>query len=158
MIGRIDKNPQLNIYQIPLVQFINQKHKLCVLTKKIDWDSIEQEFRDYFKNTGRPAIPIKKIVGLILLKYAFNESDESAIERWMENPYWQYFCGEVNFQKKQPFNPNEFYRFRKRIGKEGKEKLINLAIQLFGKQINRKKISIEDTKQKKTILQKIINL
>ncbi len=95
---------------------------------------------------------------MILLKYAFNESDESAIERWIENPYWQYFCGEVNFQKKQPFSYNEFYRFRKRIGKEGKDKLINLAIQLFGKQVNKRKILIEDTRPKKNILQKIINL
>ncbi len=60
MIGRIDKNPQLNMYQVPLVQFINKKHKLCILTNKIDWDSIEQEFKNYFKNIGRPSIPIKK--------------------------------------------------------------------------------------------------
>ena len=157
MIGRIGKNPQLNLYQVPLVQLINLKHKLCNISNKINWESIEKEFSDLYKNTGRPSVPIRKIVGLILLKYAYHESDESAIGRWIENPYWQYFCGEVNFQKKQPFSIGEFYRFRKRIGETGKEKLLKLAIELFGKQVSRKKMPIADSEQK-NIFQKIVNL
>ena len=40
MVGKIDKNPQLNIFEIPLKSFINMKHELCILAAEIDWDSI----------------------------------------------------------------------------------------------------------------------
>jgi len=33
------------------------------------------------------------MVGLQYLKYTFNESDESVVDCWVENPYRQYFCG-----------------------------------------------------------------
>ncbi|EOG6907627.1 transposase [Flavobacterium psychrophilum] len=39
-------------------------------------------------------MPIKKTAGLLMLKGMFNESDESVVERWIENAYWQYFTGE----------------------------------------------------------------
>jgi transposase, IS5 family len=59
------------------------------------------------------------MIGSILLKQVYNQSDENFVERWIENPYWQYFCVEHTFQKQQQFEPSKFSHFRKRIGKEG---------------------------------------
>ena len=153
MIGKTDKEPQLNIFKIPLNQFIDLNHELCLLSKKIDWDKVEEDFSEYYcQDNGRPSIPIRKIIGVILLKRVYNQSDESVVERWMENPYWQYFCGETYFQHKQPFDPTELIKFRQRIGKAGAEKILSLTIHLFNKkEVEEKEVLIDTTVQEKNI-------
>jgi len=151
MVGKIDKNHQLNFFETPLKTFINLKHELCILASEIDWDSVEKDFSVYYKNFGRPSIPIRKIVGLVLLRQIYNLSDEAIIDRWIENPYWQYFCGEQVFQKQKPMDPTEFVHFRKRIGKDGAEKLLKLSIKLFGKEAIETEVLIDSTVQEKNI-------
>lgn len=153
MIGKTDKQPQLNIFKIPLTQFIDLNHELVLLSKKIDWDKVEEDFSEYYcLDNGRPSIPIRKIVGVILLKRGYNQSDESVVERCMENPYWQYFCGETYFQHKQPFDPTELIKFRQRIGETGAEKILSLTIHLFDKkEIEEKEALFDTTVQEKNI-------
>ena len=87
MIGKTDKTPQLSMYQVPLVQFINKEHELCQLAEKINWDELEQDLSVFYcLDNGRPSIPIRKISGVILLKRMFKESDESVVNRWKKNP------------------------------------------------------------------------
>jgi transposase, IS5 family len=59
----------------------------------------------YSEGKGHPAKPIRLRVDLHSLKHAFNESDESVVERWGENPYWQFFCGFQYFQHQFPLDP-----------------------------------------------------
>lgn len=153
MVGKIEKNPQLEIFKTPLAQFIQKDHKLCLLSAKIDWDSLEKDLSVYYTlDNGRPSIPIRKVAGVLLLKRIFNESDESAIERWKENPYWQYFCGEVHFQHEPPFDPTELIKFRKRIGEEGAERILATSINLFEKkEIEEKAVLVDTTVQQKNI-------
>ncbi len=92
MVGKIDQTPQLDMFQVPLVHFIFESHELCLLSKRIDWESIDQSLSIYYcADNGRPSIPIRKIAGVILLRRMFNLSDERTIAQWSENPYWQYF-------------------------------------------------------------------
>jgi len=151
MVGKIDKSPQLNIFEIPLKSFINLKHELCILSSEIDWEHVEEDFSVYYKSIGRPSIPIRKIVGLTLLRQIYNLSAEAIIDRWIENPYWQYFCGEHVFQKDKPMDPTEFVHFRKRIGEEGTEKLLKLSVKLFGNEANETEVLIDSTVQEKNI-------
>lgn len=151
MIGKTSKTPQLNIFEVPLSNFINLQHELVILSKKINWEEIEKYYEKYYSEIGRPSVPIRKMLGLILLKQVYNESDENVVARWIENPYWQYFCGEVNFQKQEPFDPSEFVHFRKRIGEEGAEKLLQLSIHLYGKEVNVKEVLADTTVQEKNI-------
>lgn len=153
MVGKIDKTPQLNIFKVPLVRFIRETHELCLLAKKIDWDLVEKDFMEYYcLDNGRPSIPIRKVVGVILLRRMFNLSDESVVDNWRENPYWQYFCGEVNFQHEAPFDPTELIKFRQRIGESGAEKLLKLSIDLFErKEVEEKVVLIDTTVQEKNI-------
>jgi len=151
MVGKQDNTPQLSIFDTPLEKFINLKHELCVLSKQIDWDKVESEFTVYYSDFGRPSIPIRRIVGLLLLKHIYNLSDEAIIDRWIENPYWQYFSGEKIFQTQKPFDPTEFIHFRKRIGKEGAEKLLKVSVQLFGQEAQEKEVLIDSTVQEKNI-------
>lgn len=153
MIGKRDTSPQTNFFQTPLIQFINKEHELYILANQIDWLSVEKDFAGYYcPDNGRPSIPIRKIVGVLLLKSIYNHSDESVVDRWKENPYWQYFCGESFFQHEPPFDPTELIKFRKRIGEEGAEKLLKLSVNLFSsKEIQEKEVCIDTTVQEKNI-------
>ena len=153
MIGKTDKTPQLNMYQVPLVQFINKEHELYQLAERINKDELEQDLSVYYCiDNGRLSIPIRKIVGVILLKRMFNESDESVVDRWKENPYWQHLCGEVNFQHHWPFDPTELIKFRQRLGEKGMERILKLSIDLYErKEIQEKKVLVDSTVQEKNI-------
>lgn len=153
MIGKTDKSPQLHMYQVPLVQFIDKEHELCQLAEKINWDELEKDLSVYYcPDNGRPSIPIRKITGVVLLKRMFKESDESVVDRWKENPYWQYFCGEVHFQHHWPFDPTELIKFRQRLGEEGMERILKLSIDLFEKrEIQEKQVLVDSTVQEKNI-------
>ena len=152
MIGKTEENPQLNMYQIPLVNVINMQHELVLLAQSIDWKSVEADFAPYYSDMGRPAVPVRKMVGCMLLKQMYNLSDEAFVDRWVENIYWQYFCGETYFQFKKPFDPSDFVHFRKRLGSDGAEKLLKLSVSLFEKkQVEEKEVLIDTTVQEKNI-------
>ena len=153
MIGKTDKSPQLHMYQVPIIQFINKEHELYQLSERINWVEIEQDLTEYYcVDNGRPSIPIRKIVGVVLLKRMFNESDESVVDRWKENPYWQHFCGEVNFQHNWPFDPTELIKFRHRMGEKGMERILKISIDLFEKkEVQEKQVLVDSTVQEKNI-------
>ena len=153
MIKKIDKTPQLEMFKIPLEHFIKKSHVLVALSQKIDWDTMEENLSKYYcLDNGRPGIPIRTIAGILILKRMFDESDESVLDRWVENPYWQYFCGEVYFQYDLPFDRTELIKFRKRIGEKGAEEILKMSIHLFPKKdIYEKEVLIDTTVQEKNI-------
>jgi IS5 family transposase len=154
MLKKLTENPQLEMFKTILTSFIHPDHKLCLLAKEIDWASLENEFAPLYGTTGRPSIPIRTIVGLILLKQMYNLGDETVVDRYLENPYWQHFCGEIYFQYKLPFDPSDFVHFRKRIGEDGMKKIFKQSIDLFGEDtIHRevKEVRIDTTVQEKNI-------
>ena len=109
----------MTIFEVALESFIDMNHELVLLSKQIDWDAVESEFAQYYcVDNGRPSVPIRKMVGMMLLKNIYNLSDEGVVARWMENPYMQYFTGEKVFQKRPPMNPIDMTKFRKRAGIE----------------------------------------
>jgi len=74
------------------------------------------------------------------------------LSHWVENPYWQYFCGETYFQNEKPFDPSEFVHFRKRVGESGAQKLLKLSISLFEpKEINEKEVLVDTIVQEKNV-------
>ena len=116
MKGKLPKVDQSDLFRSRLSSIISTNHELCQLAHEIDWAWLDEEFDKYCSKEGRPSIPVRKMVGLLLLKQMYNESDESVIDRWIENPYWQYFTGETYFQHKKPFDPSGFVHFRHRVG------------------------------------------
>ena len=97
MLKKFPKQPQLEIFKTMLTSFIHPEHELCLLATKIDLDSLENEFDPLYGTVGRPSVPIRTIVGLLLLKKMYNLGDETVVQRYIENPYWQHFCGEIYF-------------------------------------------------------------
>lgn len=76
------------------------------------------------------AAPATRMVGLLILKHVRNVSDESVVEQWQENIYYQYFCGEQSIQTSAPCTPTELVEFRKRIGEEGVELILKESIRV----------------------------
>ena len=154
MLKKLPVQPQLEMFKTVLTSFINPQHELCLLAKEIDWDTLEKEFAPLYGSTGRPSIPIRTIVGLLLLKQIYNLGDETVMERYIENPYWQHFCGEIYFQYKYPFDPSDFVHFRKRIGDKGLKNIFSQSIKLFGDENVRrevKEVRVDTTVQEKNI-------
>jgi transposase, IS5 family len=46
---------------------------------------------------GQPPLPTRLVAGLLILKHMPDLSDEVLCARWLENPYYQFFCGELSF-------------------------------------------------------------
>jgi len=94
---------------------LNHKHPLFISAYKIDWELFEKAFPPlYCSDNGRPAKPIRLMVGLLILKHVRNLSDESVVEQWCENIYYQYFCGRQEFLPVEPCAASELVHFRHR--------------------------------------------
>lgn len=114
-----------------LDDLLNQQHPLYKLSHKIDWKRFEEAFSPlYCQDNGRPGKPIRLMCGLLILKHLRNISDESVVEQWSENAYFQYFCGMQEFTPSFPCNASELVHFRKRIGEKGIELILAESIRV----------------------------
>lgn len=134
MLGKSANQSQKNLFSPLLTEFIDPTHELVLLANKIDWTGLEQDFSVYYSKTGQPAMPVRFMVGCLLLKNLYNLGDETLAKAWIMNPYMQYFCGMAHFQHHFPCDPSDFVHFRKRIGEEGIEKIFQHSVAIHGKQ------------------------
>lgn len=152
MLGKLPPfTDQADLFRFRLTSIINMHHPLVHLADQIDWSGIEMDLSHLYSDEGRPSIPIRSIASLLILKHMFSESDESVIDRWIENPYWQYFSGEQYFQNEQPFDPSEFVHFRKRIGEQGLESVLSYTVRLHQHAEIEKEVQVDTTVQEKNI-------
>jgi len=110
---------QRDLLQARLDQILDMNHALVKLAWSIDWRFLEERLGEvYDDDPGRPPLPTRLMAGLAILKSMHNLSDESLCERWLENPYYQLFCGEEFFQHRLPFDRSSMTRWRRRMGEE----------------------------------------
>lgn len=105
-----------DLFRARLDQIINLKHELVALADKIDWTWLDAQLADCFSEKGRPAEPVRFMIGMFLLKHTYGLSDEQVWERWVHDPYFQYFTGEEFFQHALPHERSGLSHWRKRIG------------------------------------------
>jgi len=146
-----------DLFRLELVNILDQRHELVRLAELIDWSVFDQEFGAQFESTtGRPALPTRLVTGLLYLKHTFALSDDEVVARWVENPYYQHFCGERYFQHEMPCDPSSLVRWRKRIGEAGVEWLLTETIEAAKrsgalKQSSLKTVVVDTTVQPKAI-------
>ena len=110
---------QNDLFKARLDQIVDMNHALAKLGRQIDWKFLEEAFGSvYSDGPGQPPLPTRLMAGLAILKHTFNVSDEGLCERWVENPYYQLFCGEEFFVHKLPFDRTSITRWRQRMGEE----------------------------------------
>jgi len=118
----------------------------------VQWEVFEKAFAPlYSADTGRPAKPIRLMVGLLMLKHIRNLSDEMVVEQWSENIYFQYFTGESSFASGFPCEASELVHFRKRIGESGAELILKESIRINGKDAEDPNVNVDTTVQEKNI-------
>src|SRR5690606_5331866 len=131
---------------------LSHKHPLYILANRVDWQLFETEFSPlYCQDNGRPAKPIRLMVGLLILKHIRNISDESIVEQWSENLYYQYFCGQQEFMATVPCEASELVHFRKRIGESGIELIFKESIRINGNDSDDPDVNADTTVQEKNI-------
>src|SRR3979409_371376 len=105
-----------DLFRARLDQIINLKHELVLLAGRIDWDWIDGEIAPLYSENGRPGIETRFMIGLLLLKHIYGLSDEGVCERWVHDPYFQFFTGEEFFQHAFPHERSDLSHWRKRLG------------------------------------------
>lgn len=128
MTGTSPNKSQRDIFRPLLTDFIDRDHELVVLADRIEWNYFEEAFAGLYSHTGQPAMPIRFMVGCLLLKRIYDYGDETLAKAWVMNPYMQYFCGEAYFQHTFPCDPSGFVHFRKRIGQDGVAKIFSYSV------------------------------
>ena len=147
MRGKSDESKQRDLFRPMLKDFIDLDHELVLLSDKIDWKYFENEFEEFYSPIGRPSMPVRLMVGCLLLKRIYNLGDETLAESWKMNPYMQYFCGYSHFEHRFPCDPSDFVHFRKRIGKEGAQKIFAYSVVLHGKDAQEHQVLSDTTVQ-----------
>ena len=122
-----------DLFRSRLDRIIDLTHALVKLSRAIDWRFLEAQFGSvYSDGPGCPPLPTRLMAGLALLKHMYDLSDEALCDRWIENPYFQFFCGEEFFQHRLPFDRSSLTRWRQRMGEAKLTALIqrNAAFQI----------------------------
>ncbi|MEY9591079.1 hypothetical protein ABIA06_003370 [Bradyrhizobium yuanmingense] len=123
-----------DLFRSRLDQIIDMKHPLVALGRTVDWRFLEERFGEvYTDDPGRPPLPTRLMAGLAILKHTYDLSDEVLCERWVENPYYQYFFGEEFFQHRLVFDRSSLTRWRNRMGEERLAALIQESLSVATK-------------------------
>lgn len=118
-------DPQRDLFRIELQYLVDRRHPLVQLADQIQWSEFDSVFAPLFcADNGRAACPVRLMVGLHYLKHTFDLSDEDTVAQWVENPYWQYFCGGKFFEHRLPIDPSSMSRWRGRLQEAGVETML----------------------------------
>ncbi len=145
-----------DLFRERLDAIIDLKHPLVRLAALVPWSDFDAAFGRFYKPVGRPAKATRLMVGLHYLKHTYDLSDEQTVARWVENPYWQYFCGFEFFQHALPIDPSLMTRWRKRIGPEEMEKVLKATVEMAlesgtVKPSSLERVTVDTTVQEKAI-------
>jgi IS5 family transposase len=150
MLSKKQNTSQLGFYST-FEEQLSRKHPLYILANKIEWKIFEEAFAALYSDEGRPAKPIRLMVSLLMLKHIRNISDESVVEQWFENIYYQYFSGEKSYACAMPCEASELVHFRNRIGEKGIELILKESIRVNGKDGQQPEGTTDTTVQEKNI-------
>lgn len=148
---------QADLFRLELANMINLRHPLAKLAEQVKWERFDEVFEPTFcADNGRAGCPTRLMVGLHYLKHLYDLGDEALLEQWVENPYWQYFCGMKHFQHEVPVHPSSLTRWRQRFGEAGAEKLLEETIRVgveTGKirACHLERVNVDTTVQEKNI-------
>jgi IS5 family transposase len=148
---------QNDLFKARLDQIVDMTHALAKLAQAVDWDFLEKSFGAVYADIpGRPPLPTRLMAGLAILKHMHNLSDEVLCACWVENPYYQLFCGEEFFRHKLTFDRSSLTRWRQRMGEEKLAALIQESLSVAtrtgaAKPSDFSKVIVDTTVQEKAI-------
>ena len=148
---------QSDLFRARLDQIVDLDHPVVKLAAAIDWRFLEEQFGAIYTDApGRPPLPTRLMAGLAIVKHMHDLSDEVLCERWVENPYYQLFCGEEFFCHQLPFDRSSLTRWRQRMGEDKLVALIQESLAVAtrmgaAKPADFRQVVIDTTVQEKAI-------
>jgi IS5 family transposase len=149
--------PTDDLFRSSLEAILDPGHELIRLAALIDWRRFDDTFgAHYHERKGRPGLPTRLMVGLHLLKHMKGLSDEETCAAWLENPYFQAFCGETHFQHRLALDRSSMTRWRQRIGAADLEAVLaeTIAVAVRTRAVSQRqleRITVDTTVQTKAI-------
>ena len=145
-----------DLFRLKLENIIDMKHPLVRLTGEMDWQYLDDSFAPLYADAGRPGVPTRFMAGLHILKHTYDLSDEEVCERWVENPYFQYFTGEEYFCHALPHDRSNMTNWRQRVGADELAKLVQESLRIAHKSgavrtKDLKRVTVDTTVQPKAI-------
>src|SRR5450432_4014131 len=156
-VARVDSGRN-DLFRSRLDQIVDMNHALAKLARQVDWGFLEKVFGAVYKDgPGHPPLPTRLMAGLAILKHTNNLSDERLCEAWVENPYYQLFCGEEFFRHELPFDRSSITRWRKRMGEDKLAALIQESLNIAtrtgaAKPADFTRIIVDTTVQEKAVM------
>lgn len=150
---------QGRLFETRLSDLLNPQNELFKLGEEINWDNLEEACSSVFIDQGlggQPPKPVRLMLGLLMLEHIHSYSDEEVVAKWVENPYWQFFCGYDFLQWKKPIDPTSLTRWRQRLGKDLLEKVLKETIQVALQTKTVKKQSLKKVISDTTVMEKNI--
>lgn len=151
---------QSRLFETRLTDLLNPKHQLLKLSKLIDWDSLEKQCSAIFIDNGlggQPPKSVRLIVGILMLQHIHKLSDEEVVEVWVENPYWQLFCGFDYLQWEMPIDPTCLIKWRHRLGEKMLKNILAQTVVVALKTKTVKKTSLQKTISDTTVMEKNVS-
>jgi len=136
---------QNSLFGTSFMQMLDSNDPLIVLADNFPWSKIESELSQYYTGKGRPPLPIRLMVGILLLKQLEDLSDDDIVIQFKRNPYYQYFCGYDEYLPKTPCHPTELVKFRNRIGKDGFDYIFKMSVEMHGDNAEEDEIIVDST-------------
>lgn len=149
--------PNGDLFRSSLEAIVDPEHELVRLAGLIDWKRFDDAFGPlYHEAKGRRGLPTRLMAGLHLLKHMKGLSDEETCAAWLENPYFQAFCGETHFQHRLSFDRSSMTRWRQRIGSADLEAVLaeTIAVAVKTKAVSQRqleRITVDTTVQTKAV-------
>jgi IS5 family transposase len=149
---------QTDLLRSRLDAIIDMSHPLVKLAVTVDWRFLEQRFGAVYEDTpGRPPLPTRLMAGLAILKHTYDLSEDVLCERWVENPYYQFFCGEEFFQHRLVFDRSSLTRWRQRMGEEKLQVLLQESLSVAArsaaiKPTDLNRVIVDTTVQPKNVM------
>jgi transposase, IS5 family len=141
----------------PLRKMLDPQHSLYLLAEAINWHIFDEQFGPlYADGIGRPALSTRLMAALHYIKHIYDLSDDLVLAGFLENPYWQFFCGIEYFQHKLPCDPTSLVKWRKRVGAEGIEQLLKETLEAAKRHQALKKREIDSVNVDTTVQGKAI--
>ena len=111
---------------------LNKDHKICKLANLINWPGLEQELSAISKvcAKGRNKKDLRLMSGLVMLQAMGNYSDLGTSENFLENHYWQHFCGFEYLVNESAVSETSIRRFRQEIGEAGMNIIMKHLVQV----------------------------
>jgi len=144
------------LFKTPLDRFIDMSHPLVQLADRIDWTGLDALVERRFGTRGRPGVPSRFMLGMMMLKSIENLSDENLFARWSRDPYFQYFTGERYFQHHVPHDRSGISIWRRRLGPEFLDHLLQESLRVAHRsealrESDMEAVTVDTTVQEKAI-------